>query len=214
MARGYLREHGSLTEAETIDLLAENLADYRAHVHRSSEAELPATIARLLTEHGSTSVALPDALPEAWLTELGPEITRVPDTPPETQPAQPPAENPPVTDTPPEAELTHRRQKIPAPPTHSPKLGSPNSQQRTPESPTRSPKPSSPNRQQKIPATPTHSPKLGPPSPRQKFPRHRHLRSTPRRLDAVESVISGARSRSPRPERSSSTAGPARAAAC
>jgi L-lactate dehydrogenase complex protein LldG len=84
VARGYLRQHGSLTEAETIDLLAENLADYRAHVHRSSEAELPATIARLLTEHGSTSVAIPNALPEPWLTELGPAITQVPDAPSES----------------------------------------------------------------------------------------------------------------------------------
>ncbi len=79
VARGYLREHGSLTEAESVDLLAENLADYRAHVHRATEPELPATIARLLAERGSAGVAIPDALPEAWLTELRPEITRVPD---------------------------------------------------------------------------------------------------------------------------------------
>jgi L-lactate utilization protein LutC len=106
VTRGYLREHGSLTEAETIDLLAENLADYRAHVHRSSEAELPATIARLLTEHGSTSVALPHALPEAWLTELGPEITRVPDPLPAAGLTQPPAENARVPDALPATGLT------------------------------------------------------------------------------------------------------------
>ena len=92
VARGYLRTHGSLTEAETIDLLAENLADYRADVHRSSQAELPATIARLLTEHGSTSVAIPNALPETWLTELGPAITRVPDALPDFGLNEPPAE--------------------------------------------------------------------------------------------------------------------------
>lgn len=79
--RDYLREHGDRTEAETIELLAENLAEYRAHVSRSSEAELPGTIARLLTEHGSTSVAVPEALPEAWLTRLPPETSLVPDTP-------------------------------------------------------------------------------------------------------------------------------------
>jgi L-lactate dehydrogenase complex protein LldG len=86
VTRGYLREHGSLTEAQTIDLLAENLADYRAHVHRSSEAELPAAIARLLAEHGSTSVAIPEALPEAWLTQLRPETARIPDPHSESEP--------------------------------------------------------------------------------------------------------------------------------
>ena len=79
-SRGYLREHGGHTEAERIELLAENLAEYRAHVHRTTEAELPDTIARLLAEQGSTSVAIPGALPEAWLTKLAPSITRVPDS--------------------------------------------------------------------------------------------------------------------------------------
>lgn len=32
--RRYLREHGARSVAETVDLLAENLADYRALVHR------------------------------------------------------------------------------------------------------------------------------------------------------------------------------------
>ena len=81
VSRGYLHEHGTRTEAETADLLAENLADYRAQVHRGSEAELPALIARLLAEHGSTSVAIPEALPEAWLTELPPAVARIPDSP-------------------------------------------------------------------------------------------------------------------------------------
>ena len=80
VSRDYLQEHGTRTEAETIDLLAENLADYRAHVHRSTEAELPATIARLLTAHSTTSVAVPDALPEAWLTRIPESVTRVPDS--------------------------------------------------------------------------------------------------------------------------------------
>jgi L-lactate dehydrogenase complex protein LldG len=78
--REYLREHGARTEAENIELLAENLADYRAQVHRSSEADLPATIARLLAEHGSTSVAVPEALPDSWLSGLGPEVELVPDS--------------------------------------------------------------------------------------------------------------------------------------
>ncbi|MGP3769566.1 LutC/YkgG family protein [Streptomyces sp. SDT5-1] len=76
--RGYLREHGNRTTEETVELLAENLADYRAIVHCATSEELPATVARLLSEHGSRSVAVPPGLPEAWLA--GTEVTRVPDS--------------------------------------------------------------------------------------------------------------------------------------
>lgn len=38
--RGYLREHGSRSVEQTVDLLAENLADYRALVHRCAADEL------------------------------------------------------------------------------------------------------------------------------------------------------------------------------
>ncbi|MFS8197764.1 LutC/YkgG family protein [Streptomyces sp. CWNU-52B] len=75
--RGYLREHGARGVAETVDLLAENLADYRAHVHRCTAGELPATIARLLAERGSTSVVVPAGLDPRWLSATG--VTRVPD---------------------------------------------------------------------------------------------------------------------------------------
>ncbi|MFI6019324.1 lactate utilization protein C [Streptomyces sp. NPDC051287] len=75
--RTYLREHGQRDVAETVDLLAENLADYRALVHRCTETELPGLIARLLAEHGSRRVLLPPALPPQWLPDGGPE--RVPD---------------------------------------------------------------------------------------------------------------------------------------
>ncbi|MFI7341319.1 lactate utilization protein C [Streptomyces sp. NPDC050085] len=75
--RGYLREHGSRTTEETVELLAENLADYRAIVHRTARQEIPATVARLLGEHGSRSVVAPPGLPEAWLART--EATRVAD---------------------------------------------------------------------------------------------------------------------------------------
>jgi L-lactate dehydrogenase complex protein LldG len=65
--RGYLREHGDRSVAETVDLLAENLADYRALVHRCTEAELPAVIAGLLAERGSKTVVVPPGLEPAWL---------------------------------------------------------------------------------------------------------------------------------------------------
>ncbi|MFJ5642517.1 lactate utilization protein C [Streptomyces sp. NPDC093223] len=75
--RTYLREHGQRGVAETVDLLAENLADYRALVHRCTETELPDLLAGLLAEHGSRRVLVPPALPPEWLPDGGPE--RVPD---------------------------------------------------------------------------------------------------------------------------------------
>lgn len=77
--RDYLREHGERSTEETVELLAENLADYRAVVHRCSPDELAPLIARLLTEHGSSSLLVPPGLDEAWLA--GTEVTRVPDEP-------------------------------------------------------------------------------------------------------------------------------------
>ncbi|GHB78560.1 hypothetical protein GCM10010306_085760 [Streptomyces umbrinus] len=75
--RGYLREHGDRSVEQTVDLLAENLADYRAQVHRCAADELAATIARLLTERGSTSVVVPTGLDPEWLAAT--DVTRVPD---------------------------------------------------------------------------------------------------------------------------------------
>lgn len=75
--RTYLREHGERDVAETVDLLAENLADYRAIVHRTDTAGLPGVIAELLAAHGSSSVLVPPALPEEWLSAT--EVTRVAD---------------------------------------------------------------------------------------------------------------------------------------
>lgn len=66
--RDYLREHGERTVEERVALLAENLADYRALVHRCTAAELPGTLARLLAERGSRSVVVPAGLPSAWLS--------------------------------------------------------------------------------------------------------------------------------------------------
>ncbi|MET7573712.1 LUD domain-containing protein [Streptomyces sp. NPDC005492] len=65
--RAYLREHGNRSVTETVDLLAENLADYRAIVHRCTEAELPATIAELLAGRGSRTVVVPPGLEPSWL---------------------------------------------------------------------------------------------------------------------------------------------------
>jgi L-lactate dehydrogenase complex protein LldG len=61
--RTYAPAHASAEQ--TVDLLAENLADYRAHVHRcGSEAELAPLIADLLT---GTRLIVPPGLPAAWV---------------------------------------------------------------------------------------------------------------------------------------------------
>ncbi|MFF4579661.1 lactate utilization protein C [Streptomyces sp. NPDC001389] len=73
--RDYLRVHGTRTPAETADLLAANLAEYRARVHRTDEAGLPPLLARLLA--ASRTVLVPPALPPYWLSAAG--TTRIHD---------------------------------------------------------------------------------------------------------------------------------------
>jgi L-lactate dehydrogenase complex protein LldG len=75
--RDYLREHGDRGVEETVDLLAENLADYRAVVHRCTDEELPDLLRRLLSERGATSVLVPPELPPNWLKAV--DATRVHD---------------------------------------------------------------------------------------------------------------------------------------
>ncbi|WP_407548651.1 LUD domain-containing protein [Streptomyces sp. Pv4-95] len=75
--RDYHRVHGSRTTAQTVDLLAENLADYRAVVHRSDAAGLPALIGRLLAERGARTVLVPPGLDAGWLAEA--DVIPVPD---------------------------------------------------------------------------------------------------------------------------------------
>ncbi|TXS71212.1 lactate utilization protein C [Streptomyces sp. me109] len=75
--REYRREHGDRSTARTVGLLAENLADYRALVHRCAAGDLARTVAGLLDAHGSASVVVPAGLDGTWLAET--EVTRVPD---------------------------------------------------------------------------------------------------------------------------------------
>ncbi|MFC9116573.1 MULTISPECIES: LutC/YkgG family protein [Streptomyces] len=75
--RDYLREHGERTAEETVDLLADNLADYRAVVHRTDSEELPYVIMRLLAERGPQYVLVPPGLPPEWMSAADP--TRVHD---------------------------------------------------------------------------------------------------------------------------------------
>ncbi|WSQ07335.1 LUD domain-containing protein [Streptomyces sp. NBC_01231] len=77
VARDYVREHGDRSVEQTVDLLAENLADYRAIVHRCGAADLAATIAGMLAARGSTSVVVPPGLEPEWLART--EAERIPD---------------------------------------------------------------------------------------------------------------------------------------
>ncbi|MFD8152415.1 lactate utilization protein C [Streptomyces sp. NPDC001046] len=71
IARDYLREHGQRGIAETVELLAENLADYRAVVHRTDGEGVAGLIAALLKRRGSASVLVPPGLDAAWLAATG-----------------------------------------------------------------------------------------------------------------------------------------------
>ncbi|MEV0124020.1 LUD domain-containing protein [Streptomyces sp. NPDC050703] len=75
--RRYAREHGARTPEEAVDLLAENLADYRAVVHRCTAGELPELLMRLLAARGAETVLVPPGLPPHWLGAA--DATRVRD---------------------------------------------------------------------------------------------------------------------------------------
>jgi L-lactate dehydrogenase complex protein LldG len=70
VSRDYLRQHGELSVEETVDLLAENLADYRAIVHRADGPGLPSLLADLLSARGARTVLVPPGLPSHWLTDI------------------------------------------------------------------------------------------------------------------------------------------------
>jgi L-lactate dehydrogenase complex protein LldG len=76
VSRGYVREHGSRTPEETVALLAENLADYRAVVHRVDAGGLPVLLARLLAERGASGVLVPEGMPAEWLAATDAEPVR------------------------------------------------------------------------------------------------------------------------------------------
>ncbi|MDI3406189.1 LutC/YkgG family protein [Streptomyces cavernicola] len=70
--RSYLTEHGARSTEETVELLAENLADYRAIVHRSDADGLAELLARLLAVRGARSVVVPPGLDASWLKAADP----------------------------------------------------------------------------------------------------------------------------------------------
>lgn len=75
--RAYLTAHVPDEPPALLDLLHRNLADYRALVHRTDPAGLPALLARLLAERGARTVVVPPGLPPEWLAEA--EVEQLPD---------------------------------------------------------------------------------------------------------------------------------------
>ncbi|MGW0464808.1 hypothetical protein ACWDX6_05965 [Streptomyces sp. NPDC003027] len=61
--RSYVSSHTPDDPAGLVDLLRENLADYRALVHRTDTDGLPALLPRLLAERGAGTVLVPSGLP-------------------------------------------------------------------------------------------------------------------------------------------------------
>lgn len=61
-------------------LFVERVSDYRATVHRTSDADLPATIARILSLRGARRIVIPAGIPTSWSGATG--IEWVVDDPP------------------------------------------------------------------------------------------------------------------------------------
>ncbi|MFE4857084.1 lactate utilization protein C [Streptomyces sp. NPDC056670] len=85
VVRDYLVSHTPDDPKAVLDLLHENLADYRAVVHRTDAAGVGALVAGLLGARGATSVLAPAGLPPEWLADTA--CARVEDTP-ESTPAE------------------------------------------------------------------------------------------------------------------------------
>lgn len=69
VARDYRRagDRDILEGPELIDLFAEQVADYRAVVHRVGESGVAAAVRSALDEHAISAVAVPAGLPEDWV---------------------------------------------------------------------------------------------------------------------------------------------------
>jgi len=64
---------------DRIELFVERVSDYRASVHRTTAADLPAAIAAVLAAHSTTRIAVPAGIPDTWLA--GSAAERVSDDP-------------------------------------------------------------------------------------------------------------------------------------
>ena len=64
--RNYADAHVPDDPAAVLTLLADNLQDYRARVHRAGTAELPDLIALLLADRDVRTLVLPPGVPASW----------------------------------------------------------------------------------------------------------------------------------------------------
>ncbi|WP_165986472.1 LUD domain-containing protein [Streptomyces sp. YIM 98790] len=70
--RDYLPAHTPEDDpAALARLLADNLADYRARVHRCDGTGLPGLVAGLLAARGARTVLAPPGVPDTWLSAAG-----------------------------------------------------------------------------------------------------------------------------------------------
>ncbi len=65
---------------EIAELFVDRVSDYRATVHRTTAAGLPASVASALAGHGAHRLATPAGVPDGWLSAT--DVERVPDDPP------------------------------------------------------------------------------------------------------------------------------------
>ncbi len=65
MPRDY-RQSSERSRTEIVDLFAERVGEYRASVHRASEADAGELIAGLCREREAKRMIAPEGLPEAW----------------------------------------------------------------------------------------------------------------------------------------------------
>jgi L-lactate dehydrogenase complex protein LldG len=68
-------EHALPQGADILELFVERVSDYRATVHRTTAAALPATIATVLATRGAARIVVPRGLPRDWLATSGVEAT-------------------------------------------------------------------------------------------------------------------------------------------
>jgi L-lactate dehydrogenase complex protein LldG len=68
------------TATDIAELFVERVSDYRATVHRTTPAGLPASIAAVLAERSARRVATPAGLPDDWLAAS--DVERLGDDPP------------------------------------------------------------------------------------------------------------------------------------
>lgn len=64
----------TMPDADRVELLVDRLVDYKAVVHRSTAADLPDVLARVLTEVGARRVGVPAGLDDSWLSRFDGEV--------------------------------------------------------------------------------------------------------------------------------------------